>query len=252
MLSLNLILSLADIDSHLNLIYSIIASLILSICIIAFILLLLTFRYNLLYVYQSTSDLEDILFSAAWNQMFIEIYIMKLCAIELFLMMRKQDHSFECIGQTVIAIIIIILTVIFQILLTQITRPVKKYKTLAVMNDNTEKNTDIKKAMIYSILTQSKSLSVSPCSTDSDIDSRLNTVSRSVEKKLTTITYKHESFSAQTPIIWIPKDKYDVNDDEIRVFRTTDSSLKISHKYACFQTNHKIIVTEDFWHDSSS
>ena len=252
MLSLNLILSLADIDSHLGLIYSIIAPLILPICIIAFILLLLAFRYNLLYVYQSTSDLGGILFPAAWNQMFTGIYTMELCAIGLFLVVRKQDHSFGCIGQAVIAIIITILTVIFQILLTQITRPVKKYKALAVVDDDTEKDTDIKKAMVYSILTQSKSLSVSPCSADSDIDSRLDTVSRSVEEKLATITYEHESFSAQTPVIWIPKDKYGVSDDEIRAFRATDSSLKISHRYACFQTNHKIIVTEDFWHDSSS
>ena len=107
---------------------------------------------------------------------------MKLCVIELFLIMRKQDYFFEYIDQAIIAIIIIIFIVIFQILLIQITRSVKKYKALAVINNNIKKNTVIKKAIVYNILTQFKSFFVLLCSINNNINSKLNTVSKSIEK----------------------------------------------------------------------
>ena len=130
------------IDSYLGIIYSIIAPLILPICVIAFMLLLLAFRYNLLHVYKSTSALGGVLFPSAWNQMFTGIYTLELCAIGLFLVVRTQDNSFGCIGQAVIAIVITILTVIFQVLLTQVIQPVKRYEALTVGN-NAEKNIDV-------------------------------------------------------------------------------------------------------------
>ena len=107
------------------------------------------------------------------------------------------------------------------------------------MGDDTEMDANFKQDTVCKFLTQPKSFSASSCSVDYDIDSRL-------AERLATTTYEHESFSAQTPVIWIPKDNYGVSEDEVRAFREADSSLEISNTYAYFETNNTITVMNDF------
>ena len=202
-------------------------------------LLLLAFRYNLLFVYKSTSHFEGVLFPAAWNQIFTGIYILELCATGLFLLVRREDNAFGCVGQAVISIIITILTVIFQLLLNQIIQPVKRYNAITV-GDDTEMDADGNQDTVRNkVLAHSTSNFVSLGLVDCDIDSKL------VERRA-TVTYEHQSLLAQTPVIWIPKDNYGVSEDEVRVFRETDSSLEISNAYACLGKNNRILVTDDF------
>ena len=138
-----------------------------------------------------------------------------------------------------IAIIITILTAIFQLLLNQIIQPVKKYNAITVGGD-TEMDADGNQDTVHNkVLAHSTSNSASLGSVNYDIDSKL------VERRA-TITYEHESCSAQTPVIWIPKDDYGVSENEVRKFRETDSSLEISNAYAHFGTNNRIIVTNEF------
>ena len=75
------------------------------------------FRYNLLYVTEFRSNINDLLYSTTLNQLFIKIYVMKLCMIDLFFLVRDDHDRSTCVDQAVIMIIAIAMTVIFQFLL---------------------------------------------------------------------------------------------------------------------------------------
>ncbi len=84
---------------------------------IIFSLFWIVFCYNLLYVTESRSNISDLLYSTTLNQLFIKIYIMKLCMIDLFFLVRDDHNRSTCVDQAVIMIIAIVMTVIFQFLL---------------------------------------------------------------------------------------------------------------------------------------
>lgn len=80
--------------NNLDLTYSIIAFLILSFSVVIFSLFWFVFRYNLLYVLAFSYNTKDQLYSTTLKQLFIEIYIMKLCLIDLFLFIRNDRDVF--------------------------------------------------------------------------------------------------------------------------------------------------------------
>jgi len=100
-----------------ELIYSIIASLILLLSFIIFGLFWVVFRYNLLYVTVSRSNTRDLLYSTALNQLFTGVYVLKLCMIGLFFLVRDNHNRATCVGQAVIMIIATAMTLVFQLVL---------------------------------------------------------------------------------------------------------------------------------------
>ena len=132
-----------------GLIYSVVSPLILVFNIITFGLFWFVYRYNTLYVTKFRFDTGGLLFPTAINQLFTGLYVMELCLIGLFLLVRdvkiNKDGKAEGVGapckaQAIIMIIALILTVIYQYLLNSAFGPLFRYLPItledeAVMRD---------------------------------------------------------------------------------------------------------------------
>jgi len=95
--------------------------------VIIFGLFLFVFRYNLLYVSAFLYDTEGRLYSTALKQLFTEIYMMKLCLIDLFLSICDDRSVLIDIGQAVIMMIVTTSMIIYQLLLRNVFVSILKY-----------------------------------------------------------------------------------------------------------------------------
>jgi hypothetical protein len=99
------------------LIYIVVSPLIIIFAIITFALLWIANRYKMLYVTRLVIDTGGLLYPRAINQTFTGLYVMELCLIGLFFLVRDQDGNASCIPQAIIMIVAIFLTVLYQFLL---------------------------------------------------------------------------------------------------------------------------------------
>ena len=109
---------------RLGLIYSVISPLILIFNIITFSLFWLVYRYNTLYVTKFRFDTGGLLYPTAINQLFTGLYVMELCLVGLFFLVRDADDAGNavgtpCKGQAIIMIVCLVFTVIYQFLLNR-------------------------------------------------------------------------------------------------------------------------------------
>ncbi|KAL8953498.1 MAG: hypothetical protein Q9222_000645 [Ikaeria aurantiellina] len=128
-----------------GLIYSVISPLIMIFNITTFSLFWLVYRYNTLYVTKFRFDTGGLLFPRAINQLFTGLYVMELCLIGLFFLVRDADAEGNsvgtpCKGQAIIMIVVLILTVLYQFLLNNAFGPLFRYLPItledeAVMRD---------------------------------------------------------------------------------------------------------------------
>ncbi len=102
-----------DLNIMSELIYSIITSLILLLSFIIFDLFWMMFRYNLLYVTVFRSNTRNLLYSTTLNQLFTSVYVLKLCMIDLFFLVRDNHNKAICVDQAVIMIIATTMTLVF-------------------------------------------------------------------------------------------------------------------------------------------
>lgn len=99
------------------------APLILIFSSVTFGLFWVVFRYNLLYVTVSRPDTRGLLYPTALNQLFTGIYVMELCMIGLFFLVRDDHNRAACVGQAVVMIIATAMTLCFQLLLNDAFAP---------------------------------------------------------------------------------------------------------------------------------
>lgn len=128
-----------------GLIYSVISPLIMVFNIVTFSLFWLVYRYNTLYVTKFRFDTGGLLFPKAINQLFTGLYVMELCLIGLFFLVRDADANGNsigtpCKGQAIIMIVVLILTILYQFLLNNAFGPLFRYLPItledeAVMRD---------------------------------------------------------------------------------------------------------------------
>lgn len=90
--------------------------------IITFSLFWLVYRYNTLYVTKFRFDTGGLLYPTAINQLFTGLYLMELCLIGLFFLVKdaKSDgtaYGTPCKAQGIIMIVVLILTFLYQWLL---------------------------------------------------------------------------------------------------------------------------------------
>jgi hypothetical protein len=74
-------------------------------------------RYNMLYVTRFKLDTGGLLYPRAINQTFTGLYVMELCLIGLFFLVRDNNGNAACIPQAIIMIASIFLTAGYQVLL---------------------------------------------------------------------------------------------------------------------------------------
>jgi hypothetical protein len=99
------------------LIYSVVSPIIAIFAIITFTLLWIANRYNMLYVSRFKLDTGGLLYPRAINQTFTGLYVMELCMVGLFFLVRDENNNAACIPQAIIMIVVGFLTVLYQVLL---------------------------------------------------------------------------------------------------------------------------------------
>ncbi|KAL8694289.1 MAG: hypothetical protein Q9218_001057 [Villophora microphyllina] len=123
-----------------GLIYSVISPLIMVFNIATVSLFWLVYRYNTLYVTKFRFDTGGLLFPKAINQLFTGLYVMELCLIGLFFLVRDDDGKGKptgtpCKGQAIIMIVVLILTVVYQFLLNNAFAPLFRYLPITLEDE---------------------------------------------------------------------------------------------------------------------
>ncbi|KAI1769490.1 DUF221-domain-containing protein [Hypoxylon sp. FL1150] len=109
------------------LIYSVVAPIISLFAIITFSLLWIANRYSMLYVNRFRIDTGGVLYPQAINQTFTGLYVMELCLIGLFFLVRNEEGEVACAPQAIIMIVAIFLTALYQLLLNMSFGPLFRY-----------------------------------------------------------------------------------------------------------------------------
>lgn len=108
--------------------------------IVTFSLFWLVYRYNTLYVTKFRFDTGGLLFPKAINQLFTGLYVMELCLIGLFFLVRNADENGEsvgtpCRGQAIIMVVALILTILYQFLLNNAFAPLFRYLPITLEDE---------------------------------------------------------------------------------------------------------------------
>ncbi|KAJ5170142.1 uncharacterized protein N7500_002925 [Penicillium coprophilum] len=132
--------------ASIGLIYCVIAPLILVFNVITFGLFWFVYRYNTLYVTKFRFDTGGLLFPRAINQLFTGIYIMEVCLIGLFFLVRDENDDVACKGQAICMIVVLILTAGYQILLNEAFSPLIRYLPITLEDDALRRDDEFRRA----------------------------------------------------------------------------------------------------------
>ncbi|KAF3392692.1 putative protein RSN1 [Penicillium rolfsii] len=134
--------------ASIGLIYCVVAPLIMVFNIITFSLFWFVYRYNTLYVTKFRFDTGGLLFPRAVNQLFTGLYFMEVCLIGLFFLVRDTEGSVACKGQAIVMIIVLILTIGFQILLNEAFGPLLRYLPITLEDDAVRRDEEFHRAQL--------------------------------------------------------------------------------------------------------
>ncbi|KAI9800119.1 MAG: hypothetical protein M1833_003446 [Piccolia ochrophora] len=123
-----------------GLIYSVVSPLIMIFNIITFSLFWVVYRYNTLYVTKFRFDTGGLLFPRAINQLFTGLYVMELCLIGLFFLVRDSQGRAACSPQGIVMIVVAALTVLFQYLLNEAFSPLFRYLPITLEDEAVERD----------------------------------------------------------------------------------------------------------------
>lgn len=118
-----------------GIVYSVISPLILVFNICTFSLFWMVYRYNMLYVNNFRFDTGGLLFPRAINQLFTGLYVMEICLIGLFFIVRDADNKVACFRQAIIMIILTLATMLYQYTLSSAFGPLLTYLPITLEDD---------------------------------------------------------------------------------------------------------------------
>jgi hypothetical protein len=87
-----------------------------------------------------------LLYPKALNQLFTGLYVMELCLIGLFFLVRDKDNSVVCLGQGVVMSVVTGLTVIYQYLLNGAFGPLLRYLPITLEDDAVARDEEFARA----------------------------------------------------------------------------------------------------------
>lgn len=118
-----------------GLVYCVIAPLISIFVIITFSLLWLAHRYNMLYVTRFEHDTGGVLYPRAINQTFTGVYFMEACVAGLFFIVEDEDKNNVCTPHGIVMLVVLALTVLFQVLLNRSFGPLLRYLPITIEDE---------------------------------------------------------------------------------------------------------------------
>lgn len=130
-----------------GIIYSVVSPLILIFNIITFTLFWFVYRYNSLFVTRFTLDTGGLLYPNAINCTFVGVYVLELGLIGLFFLVRDQNNNVACKGQGIGMIVILVLTIIYQILLNNAFSPLYRYLPITLEDDAVRRDEEFARAL---------------------------------------------------------------------------------------------------------
>ncbi|OJD14133.1 hypothetical protein AJ78_05508 [Emergomyces pasteurianus Ep9510] len=132
--------------ASIGLIYCVISPLILVFNVLTFGLFWFVYRYNTLYVTKFRFDTGGLLFPKAINQLFTGIYVMEICLIGMFFLVRDEAGKFACEGQAICMIVVAILTIGFQYLLNEAFNPLFRYLPITLEDEASRRDEEFARA----------------------------------------------------------------------------------------------------------
>ncbi|RDL31558.1 Uncharacterized protein BP5553_09767 [Venustampulla echinocandica] len=198
-----------------GLIYSVIAPLILIFSGIYFGALWILYRSYPPKLTESDIGTSGLFYPTAIHQLFTGIYFMELCLAGLFFLVRDADGRAACTTQATIMIVVTALTTLF-------------HYTIDSSHWIRWLRLDALKQKIERIGGQGK-------------DRReVNELSTTNPRILQPDPVQDEALVASRPVVWIPKDKLGVSDDEISHVRRAYESIWISNEGASLDERGKL------------
>ncbi|KAI5805211.1 DUF221 domain protein [Geopyxis carbonaria] len=260
-----------------GIVYSVISPLILIFNVITFSLFWLVYRYNLLFVVNFRFDTGGLLFPRAINQLFTGLYVMEVCLVGLFFLVRDTQNRVACAPQGIIMVIATILTGLYQLTLNRAFGPLFTYLPITLEDDaalrdeefaaeqdlarrknlvpNTHpENDDLNEVLAAREATQATPNSNpiemqtfgrrsgetesdsrdknSPATLFADIADEIEDLTPEERDRLVARAFQHPAQRAKRPVIWIPRDRLGVSDDEIRRTMKMTDCVWISNEWA--------------------
>jgi hypothetical protein len=117
--------------------FSVIAPLVTAFACIAFVLWLFTYKYNALFVYDVLPARETggLFFKTALNQLFAGIYIYCLCLIGLFFLASDQNGDRSAIGEGVVMVVLLVISILVQAYLNWKLNPTSVYLSTSLADE---------------------------------------------------------------------------------------------------------------------
>jgi len=249
-----------------GIIYSIISPLILVFNICTFSLFWMVYRYNLLYVHNFRFDTGGLLFPRAINQLFTGIYVMEVCLIGLFFLVRDAKGGVACFPQAIIMIIVTIFTILYQYTLNSAFGPLLTYLPItleddAVLRDEAFAKDNEKRRLLVeegecpgpyhgSVDPEAQSRLPPPEEQPhtrpelmlfEDIADEIEDLSPEQRDILVGRAFQHEALRAKRPVIWIPRDDLGISDDEIRRTQRFSDNVWISNEYTGLDRKGRVV-----------
>ena len=191
--------------------FSVIAPLVSVFVSLAFGLYWLTYRYNVLYVYQYDRESGGRFFVAAVDQLFTGVYVMELCLIGHFFLTRGADGGSACVPHGLGMVAILALTGAYQTFMSRTYRPLMTYIPVC----GSERS---------DCAIPSENLGRGPLAGRQV----RRTAASSMEMRDGIIGAMHSSACARDPIVWIPRDGMGISADEISSTRGVTGNIGIS------------------------
>ncbi|EEQ31857.1 hypothetical protein McanMca71_007806 [Microsporum canis] len=132
--------------ASIGLIYCIISPLIMVFNVLTFSLFWVVYRYNTLYVTKFRFDTGGLLFPRAINQLFTGLYVMEVCLIGMFFLVRDEKKEVACEGQAICMIVVLILTALFQYFLNEAFNPLSLYLPITLEDEATRRDEEFARA----------------------------------------------------------------------------------------------------------
>ena len=213
-----------------GLVYSVVSPLILIVNVLAFALSLVVQHHKMRRISRSAVDTGGLVYYNAINHLFIGLYVMETYLALLFWLVRNEHNGVACPGQAIIMALLLLGTWFYQSLLNQAYRPLLDH--LPVMLHGQAAGTlpmggvchGEQRMQVWDRLEFCNTLMGWP---GEDVAARSDTLAPSG-----TADLMKALLCSTQPVVWLPNDKFNVSEDEIRQTIDRYDSIQISNRKA--------------------